>query len=117
MLAQRFDGLLILSDNFEGAQTWIEQLSARSPETPIGMLVTAQAAPLLQPYFESGQIVGVVSGFSDVVALAQADGESAAVTPRWRAYQVGVLILMAAMVLGAVIAPSRVSTSEKRGGR
>jgi hypothetical protein len=117
MLAQEFDGLLILSDNYEGAQTWIEQLSARSPETPIGMLVTSQAAPLLQPYFESGQIVGVVSGFSDAVALAQVDGEYAAVTPRWRAYQVGVLILMAAMVLGAVVAPARPSASKKRGER
>lgn len=117
MLAFDYDGLLVLSDNFEGAQTWIEQLSARSPETPIGMLVTSQAAPLLQPYFESGQIVGVVSGFSDAVALAQADGESAAVTPHWRAYQVGVVILMAAMVLGAVIAPVRASASNKRGER
>jgi hypothetical protein len=117
MLAFDYDGLLILSDNFEGAQTWIEQLSARSPETPIGMLVTSQAAPLLQPYFESGQIVGVVSGFSDAVALAQADGESAAVTPHWRAYQVGVVILMAAMVLGAVIALARASASNKRGER
>jgi hypothetical protein len=71
----------------------------------------------LQPYFESGQIVGVVSGFSDAVALAQADGESAAVTPHWRAYQVGVVILMAAMVLGAVIALARASASNKRGER
>lgn len=117
MLARDYDGLLILSDNFEGAQTWIEQISARSPETPIGMLATSQAAPLLQPYFDSGQIVGVVSGFGDAVALADAAGESAAVLPRWRAYQVGVVLLMAAMVLGAVSAPARPSSTKKRGGR
>ena len=58
MLDYDYDAILVLSDNFEGAQTWIEQLTARAPETPLGVLATSQAAPLLQPYFDSGQIVG-----------------------------------------------------------
>lgn len=63
MLDYDFDAILILSDNFEGAQTWIEQLTARASETPLGVLATSRSAPLLQPYYASGQIVGVVSGF------------------------------------------------------
>jgi hypothetical protein len=117
LLAADYDGLLILSDNFEGAQTWIEQLSARSPETPLGVLVTSQAAPLLQPYFDSGQVVGGVSGFSDAVALTGETGDSAEVLPRWRAYQVGGLILIAALLLGAVFTPTGKPSPGKRGGR
>jgi len=117
LLAGDYDGLLILSDSFEGAQTWIEQLSARSPETPLGILATSQAAPLLQPYFDSGQVVGGVSGFSDAVALAGETGDSAEVLPRWRAYQVGGLILIAALLLGAVFTPAGKPSPGKRGGR
>ena len=117
LLAGDYDGLLILSDSFEGAQTWIEQLSARSPETPLGILATSQAAPLLQPYFDSGQVVGGVSGFSDAVALAGETGDSAEVLLRWRAYQVGGLILIAALLLGAVFTPAGKPSPGKRGGR
>ena len=117
MLSRDYDAVLVLSDNFEGAQTWIEQITARSPETPVGVLATSQAAPLLQPYFESGQIVGVLSGFSDAVALGDLSDSDSDLGPRWRAYQVGVLILMGAMILGAIFAPTKRSQNKPRGGK
>ncbi len=46
MLDYDFDAILVLSDNFEGAQTWIEQLTARASETPLGVLATSRSAPL-----------------------------------------------------------------------
>ena len=117
MLGREYDAVLVLSDNFEGAQTWIEQIAARAPETPLGVLATSQAAPLLQPYFESGQIVGVLSGFSDAVALGDLSDSESDLGPRWRAYQVGVLILMVTLILGAVIAPAKRSSNRPRGGK
>lgn len=115
MLSREYDAVLVLSDNFEGAQTWIEQLTARAPETPLGVLATAQAAPLLQPYYESGQIVGVLSGFSDAVALGDLSDGDSGLGPRWRAYQVGVVILMVVMILGAIFAPPKRSQTKARG--
>jgi hypothetical protein len=117
MLDREYDAVLVLSDNFEGAQTWIEQITARAPETPLGVLATSQAAPLLQPYFESGQIVGVLSGFSDAVALGDLSDSESDLGPRWRAYQVGVLILMVALILGAVVVPGKRPSNQQRGGK
>lgn len=117
MLGRGYDAVLVLSDNFEGAQTWIEQITARAPETSLGVLATSQAAPLLQPYFESGQIVGVLSGFSDAVALGDLSDSESSLGPRWRAYQVGVLILMVALILGAVFAPAKRSSNRQRGDK
>ncbi|MBG0771217.1 MAG: hypothetical protein H0S82_05880, partial [Anaerolineaceae bacterium] len=113
MLENDCDAILVLSDNFEGAQTWIEQITARAPETPLGVLATSQAAPLLKPYFETGQIVGVVSGFSDAVALADLAASDSDLPQRWLAYQVGVVLLMVTLILGALFALKR----RPRGGK
>jgi len=55
-----FDGILILSDTYEGARTWVEQLSALTPGTPLNLILTAQAGPLMMPYFDSGQVIGTL---------------------------------------------------------
>jgi hypothetical protein len=107
MLDRDVDGILILSDRFESAQAWVEQLNARAPETPLGLAVTAQAGPLLQPYVDSGQVVGMVAGLPDVAALGAQLGEDGALGHRFRAYQAGVLVLIVALLLGALVASPR----------
>ena len=91
------DGILILGDDYEGAMAWIEQLSSLVPETPIHLLVTAQAAPLLMPYWESGQVSGIVAGMPDAVNLAD---ETTSLTSHWRAYQAGVLLMIVVLLIG-----------------
>lgn len=91
------DGVVIISDRFESVQGWIEQLKTLTSETPIYLLTTAQAGPLLQPYVDSGQVAGLIAGMADSVGLAP-EGES---ERRWRAYQVGTIVLIAGLGLGA----------------
>ncbi len=107
ILDREVDGILILSDRFEGAQAWVEQLHARAPKTPLGLVVTAQAGALLGPYLDSGQVVGMAAGLPDAAALEGQLGEAGALGHRLRAYQAGVLVLVVALLLGAVIAPAR----------
>ncbi len=117
LLAGQYHGIVILSDTFESAQSWIEQLSARAPDTPLALMVTAQAAPLLAPYFDSGQIVGVAGGLQDGVTLSLLTGQSELVDHRWRAYQVGIFVLVGALVLGAVFSTPRTSAKDMGGER
>jgi hypothetical protein len=92
-----FDGVVILADDYDGAQAWIEQLSSLAPETPIFLIVTAQAAPLLLPYWEAGQVNGILAGMTDAISM---DGETAVFTSRWRAYQAGILLVILLLLVG-----------------
>lgn len=92
-----FDGILILADDYAGAMAWIEQLSSLAPEIPIYLIVTAQAFPLLLPYWEAGQVKGIIAGMTDVINI---DGETTVFSSRWRAYQAGILLVIVWLVVG-----------------
>lgn len=106
-----YAGVLILSDQFESAQAWVEQWQALSPEMPLHLLVTAQAGTLLQPYVDAGQVQGMVAGLPEAVAVEATLGQKGAATQVWQAYQVGILILIGGLALGGLTA----SNGGKRG--
>lgn len=57
-----FGMVLLVSDNPESARAWVEQ-SGRIPSAPPLIVIgSAQAAPLIQPYYDSGQVAGYLSG-------------------------------------------------------
>jgi hypothetical protein len=92
-----FDGILILSDDYGGAMAWIEQLSSLAPEIPIYVIATEQAAPLLLPYWEAGQVKGIMAGTTDVINMG---GETGAFANQWRAYQAGILLVIVLLLFG-----------------
>lgn len=108
-----FDGILILADDYDGAMAWIEQLSSLAPETPIYLLVTAQAVPLLLPYWESGQVMGIMEGMTDAISM---DGDTTALSSRYRAYQAGVLLLIVLLLIGLFF-PVHLLQDGEGGGR
>ena len=109
-----FSAVVILSNSYEGAAGWVEQMSALDPDRPIYLLVTAQAGPLLQPYYQSGQVAGMVSGMTEAAVVETLlDGEGQALV-RWRSYQIGVLICLIVIVIGVILNGSELSTNERR---
>ncbi len=90
-----FAGLIIITDNANSARAWIEQTSSVRGTTPVVVVASAQAAPMIQPYYDSRQISGVVSGLYGGAVLEQAGD-----TRRyWDAYSIGML-LAAIMIVG-----------------
>jgi len=57
-----FGAVIVITDDSENARVWIEQIQPQITETPLLMVTSAQAAPLIQPYYQSGQLAGLVSG-------------------------------------------------------
>lgn len=112
-----FEGILILSDNYEGVRTWVEQLGALSPDTPIYLLVTAQAGPMSMPYLASGQVTGMVSGISEAAGLEKLLGSGSAVAIRWHGYRAGVMILIGFLIVGFFVGEDRHSEAKARGDR
>ena len=98
-----FAGIVILGDDYEGAMAWIEQLSSLMPSSPIVLLVSAQAEPLLLPYWESGQVVGMIGGMADAVKLG---GQTSSLPNKWQAYQMGIVMMILLLLIG-VSMPAR----------
>jgi hypothetical protein len=105
-----FDNILIIGDDYEGVMAWIEQIHSLNPEMPILLLLSDQAGPLLQPYWESGQVQGMISGISDSVNLGVESNES---PNRWLAYQVGTVLMILMLLIGMSLPGSRNSAVTK----
>ena len=108
-----YEGILILSDSYDGARAWIEQLSTLKPEASVNLLVTAQAGPLLVPYWESGQVTGMVSGVSEAAGVEAVLSEEPTLARYWRAYQVGILMMIVLLVIGMIFAVDRTANEDQ----
>ena len=63
--------IVILTDNADTGRVWLEQTQLQvnhgtpadpADDTPIVMAISAQAEPMLVPYYDSGQVRGIVTG-------------------------------------------------------
>jgi hypothetical protein len=60
-----FAAVLVLTDDADTGRAWIEQTGRSLGTTPMLMVISAQAEPMMQPYFDSGQLKALVSGLPD----------------------------------------------------
>jgi len=54
-----YPAMIVITDNAESARIWVEQAGGL---IPMVMVSSAQAAPMIEPYYNARQINGVVSG-------------------------------------------------------
>ncbi|NTV35609.1 MAG: hypothetical protein HGA53_01515, partial [Anaerolineaceae bacterium] len=95
-----FSAIIIISDSLEGGQAWIEQIGQQVSAPPMLMILSAQAAPILQPYYRSGQVAGMLVGLPGSVAYSQITGSPSRVSSYWDSYQAGLLVIIGLMVVG-----------------
>lgn len=97
-----FGALVILTDNPEFARTWVEQVDGGEVDLPLLAVVSAQAAPLLQPYYASGQINGYVAGLSGALYYEMMTMRAGSATARFSAYQLSLLLVAVLIFAGGV---------------
>lgn len=66
---ERADLALVFAAQAEDVQVWLEQVAPLN-RTPVVAATAAGADPMLRPYLESGQLVGLVSGFDGAASYA-----------------------------------------------
>jgi len=97
--------IIVLAGDGESGREWIEQSSqASSPPLLIG--ASAQAAPLLSPYFDSRQIGGLIAGAAQGNAYARrigVDPSQADVWPGVRSGALAAFLLIAGGSLAALL--------------
>jgi len=100
---QDFACLIVLTDNSETGRAWVEQVQSLLPNTPMLMVVSAQAAPVTQPYYESLQVKGMVAGLAGGMTYEQLRQAPGAAHAYWGAFQAGLLVAMLFILIGILI--------------
>lgn len=98
-----FAAAIVLTDNPDTGRIWIEQAGPSLGSKPLLMVVSAQAAPMIRPYFESGQVQGMVSGLTGGAlyeTIAQHPDGNAGVY--WDSYGAGMIAAELLIVVGGV---------------
>jgi hypothetical protein len=106
---------LVITDNAETARAWIEQLGPSLGNAPLVMVVSAQAEPLVRPYYEASprQIDGLVAGLAGGGAYGLLIGRAGPTRVYWDAFGAGLMVVEALILIGAVY--NLLSASLKRG--
>jgi hypothetical protein len=99
-----FRALIIITDSAESARSWIEQVSSTTNAIPMVVISSAQAAPMIQPYYESQQIIGLVSGLYGAAVFEQNNGGLPGASRNyWDAYSIAMLLSMILIVGGGLV--------------
>ncbi|WKZ43126.1 MAG: hypothetical protein QY302_13575 [Anaerolineales bacterium] len=105
-----YAAVVVLTDHPESGRAWVEQLSARNRADPtffsvqpVFFATSAQAGPMLQPYFASQQITGMVNGLADAARYEFVNNSRPGIVRRyWDSFGVGLLLAVVAITLGSL---------------
>lgn len=95
--------LVVVTDDADTGRYWIEQVQPALNGVPLILVTSAQAAPMLQPYYASGQASAVVSGISGGSAYEQMMKLPGNSSYFFGAYQVMVLAVAAMLLVGGLV--------------
>lgn len=99
----QFSSVIVLTDNQEVSRSWIEQVQPALGNTPLFMVASAQAAPLIQPYVDSGQVQGLLSGLMGSAVYEQIMLQPGNATQYWDAYQYGIVAAVILTLAGVLL--------------
>lgn len=60
-----FAMVIVFTDSSETGRAWVEQVKPQLDNIPLIMATTSLAAPMMEPYYESLQVNGLVTGLTD----------------------------------------------------
>ena len=95
-----FNLTLLLSDDPETIRRWVEQVGPFLRQDSLIVVASAQAVPLVRPYYDSGQVAALVSGLLGGAAyegFLQREGPARAA---WDGVGIGTLVAIV-LILGA----------------
>lgn len=97
-----FGALIVISENADTAKYWIEQVKLSLGTTPLLVVISAQSAPLLQPYYDSGQISGYLSGLNSATAYEALTQSPQNATGHFASYQITMILTILLVTIGGI---------------
>lgn len=101
----KFGMVLVITDNPDKARAWIEQVQPTLGSTPLVMAISAQAEPMVRPYYEARpqQVQGLVTGLAGGAAYENLNGRLGLAAPYWNAFSLGLLAAALLILLGGAV--------------
>ncbi len=97
-----FSAVVVVADSLESGRAWLEQVQPALGETPLLVVASAQAAPLLVPYLASGQVSGMIAGVTSGMVY-QEISQTPLETGFLNAYRSGMLLAVLLILVGIII--------------
>jgi hypothetical protein len=107
-----FNAILLLTESADTARIWIEQVLPTLSKTPTYLVTSQQSSVLLLPYYNSGQLSGMISGIAGSRMYELLVTKPGAVQSLWDSYQIGILLIFVVILFGGIL--SSVSARRKR---
>lgn len=103
--ASDFSLTMIITENADNARMWIEQYQPELESKPLIMVLSAQAAPIIRPYYAGSpqQVQGIVSGMAGAAAYENLLGRVGIARSQWGAFSLGVLAACILILVGGII--------------
>ncbi len=114
MTLSGFAQVLVITDNPDTARAWIEQAGPALKPSPLLMIVSAQAEPLIRPYSDSGQVQGMMAGLAGGAAYENKRGLSGLASKSWDAFSAGLLVATIVILIGGLVNASLASMSRNK---
>ncbi len=110
-----FGAVIVFADQPESARAWVEQVQPQLHDIPLLFVVSAQAAPLLHPYYQSGQVEGFIAGFNGSLAYEQIMQQYGVSSQKIASYQ-GLMVIITLMVFaGGLASLIRPASTQRKG--
>lgn len=98
-----FAMLVVLTDNADTGRVWVEQTRTFIGETPVLMVISAQAEPMIRPYYDSGQVQGLVAGLAGGKTYEQSFETGNLARRYWDSFGTGTLASVILIAIGGVV--------------
>jgi hypothetical protein len=95
--------VIIITTDVDTARTWLEQVKPALPKVPFYVLTSAQSAPMISPYVDSGQVQGLVAGVLGGSLYEENTQRPSLAISYWDSFQVGIFLVIILILLGGLV--------------
>jgi hypothetical protein len=110
-----FDMIIMVTDNSENAKLWIEQIDLLVTDSDLLIISSVKASPLIQPYLQTNQVDGMLSGIMGGLAfnlLSQSEMNN--IGRYWAIGQLAAIVFVFFILAGGVISIFKKALSSDR---
>ncbi len=98
-----FSAVIVITDSVESGRAWVEQVQPSLGSTPMLLISSAQSAPMMEPYVQSGQLSGMLSGLGGSVSYENLIQQPGTGHTYWIALQGGLAVVVALILVGILL--------------